>query len=195
VRGLLIGCLLALAAFVPIGAALLSPLLAWRDPIYIAAGLAGVVALSLLLIQPLLAANALPMISVRTARRLHRWVGCVLLVCLTIHVVGLWITSPPDVIDALTFNSPTPFSVWGVIAMWALLAAALLAMLRAHFRTRQRVWKTLHKTLAAIVVLSTAMHAMKIDGTMEIVSKSVICGLVLIALLYSLRKLSERATT
>ena len=31
-------------------------------------------------------------------------------VAVVIHVAGLWITSPPDMIDALLFTSPTPFS-------------------------------------------------------------------------------------
>ena len=35
---------------------------------------------------------------------------------------------------ALLFVSPTPFSAWGVIAMWAVFTAALLAAL-SHLRT------------------------------------------------------------
>ena len=51
---------LATAVAVPIAAAAASPLLAWRDPVYIAAGFAGVVAMALLLVQPLLAGGYLP---------------------------------------------------------------------------------------------------------------------------------------
>ena len=50
-----------------------------------------------------------------------------------VHVAGLWLTSPPDVIDVLLFRSPTPFSAWGAIAMWAVFAAALWAALGCTF--------------------------------------------------------------
>jgi hypothetical protein len=48
----------------------------------------------------------------------------VLVVAVVVHVGGLWITSPPDMIDALLLTSPTPFSAFGVIAMWAIFAVA-----------------------------------------------------------------------
>ena len=41
----------------------------------------------------------------------------------------LWITNLPDEIDGLLFASPTPFSAWGVIAMWAVFAAAFRGLL------------------------------------------------------------------
>ncbi|SDZ20545.1 hypothetical protein SAMN05444004_107151 [Jannaschia faecimaris] len=96
---------------VPMLAATASPLLAWRNPTYIAAGLAGVVALALLLVQPLLVGGYLPGLLAKRGRRVHRRVGGVLVVAVVIHVAALWITSPPDVIDALFFASPIPFSV------------------------------------------------------------------------------------
>ena len=54
----------------------------------------------------------------------------VLVIAVVLHVAGLWVTSPPDVIDALLFVAPTPFSNWGIIAMWALFATGLRA--RTH---------------------------------------------------------------
>jgi len=98
-----------------------------------------------------------------------------------IHVGGLWITSPPDVIDALLFASPTPFSGWGVIAMWAILAAALLVALRRRMRLRPRTWRMGHSFLAVVTVVGTVVHAMLIEGTMETVSKAALCALVLVA--------------
>ncbi len=67
-----------------------SPLLVWRDSIYIMASFLGTAGLALMLFQPL-------------------------------------ITRPPDVVDVLLFHSPAPFSIWGVMAMWAIFVAALLA--------------------------------------------------------------------
>ena len=100
---------------------------------------------------------------------------------IVLHVAGLWITSAPDVIDALLFNSPTPFSAWGVIAMWALFAAALLALLRQRLRLRPRIWRFAHTALAGVVVVGSVVHALLIEGTMETVSKVALCILVLMA--------------
>ncbi|MFX0544063.1 ferric reductase-like transmembrane domain-containing protein [Roseovarius sp. S1116L3] len=165
----------------PLALAAVSPLLAWRQPIYIAAGFAGVVALALLLLQPLLAGGYLPGLTVFREGRIHRWIGVSLLAAVIIHVIGLWITSPPDVVDALLFTSPTPFSDWGVIAMWALFATALLAALRKRLRLRWRFWLGAHGALAVVIVSGSVVHAMLIDGTMEVVSKTALCALVLIA--------------
>jgi len=159
----------------------MSPLLAWRDAVYIVAGFTGIIALTLLLLQPLLAGGHLPGLTSRRARIAHRWIGTALVVAIVVHVGGLWITSPPDVIDALLFASPTAFSAWGVIAMWAVFAAALLAVFRWRLRLSLPKWRLAHTSLAVITVVGSAVHAMLIDGTMEIWSKSLLCAFVLIA--------------
>ena len=166
-----LGLWTALAALIltPLALAATSPLLAWREPVYIAAGFAGIAAMTLLLLQPLLAGDLLPGLARRTARQLHRLTGAAILLVLLIHVAGLWITSPPDMVDALTFTSPTPFSVFGVLAMWALLATALLAANRR--RLRVRTWRRAHLALAAIIIPGTILHAVQIEGTMEPLSK------------------------
>lgn len=180
-RFILIWATVAVVIAVPIAAAAVSPQLAWRHPVYIAAGFAGIVALALLLIQPLAIGAYLPGLSPHGRRRLHRWTGVVLVVAVSMHIAGLWITSPADVIDALLFASPTPFSPWGVIAMWATFAAALLAALRRRLRLRPRTWRNAHTILAMVVVAGTSAHALLIEGTMETVSKIVLCVAVLIA--------------
>ena len=95
----------ALAVAVPLGVAATSPLLQWRDPVYIAAGFAGVAGLALMLAQPLLAKGYLPHMRGPRGRRWHRWTGMALIALIIVHVGGLWITSPPDVIDALLLRS------------------------------------------------------------------------------------------
>jgi predicted ferric reductase len=180
-RAIMVWAVLASAVAVPLVVAGTSPLLAWRDPIYILGGFAGIVALCLLLFQPLLATGSLPGVMTARSRRLHRWVGAALVVAVVIHVAGLWMTSPPDIIDALTFTAPTPFSAWGVIAMWALFAAALMGVLRRRLRLRPLLWRKVHASLAGLVVIGSAVHALLIEGTMETVSKSVLCLLVLAA--------------
>lgn len=170
---------LAAALGVPIAAAAASPLLAWRDPLYILACFAGIVALGLMLVQPLLIAGYLPGLSAYRGRRFHRWTGGALVVAVVIHVGGLWITSPPDMLDALLFVSPTPFSPWGVIAMWAIFAVALLAVLRRRLGLRR--WRIAHMLLAVVIVAGSVVHGVLIEGTMETVSKVALCALVLAA--------------
>jgi predicted ferric reductase len=173
----------ATAIAVPIVAATLSPLLAWREPVYIVACLAGVAGLGLMLLQPLLIGGFLPGFSPYQARRVHRWTGALLVAAVIMHVAGLWITSPPDVIDALLFRSPTPFAAWGVTAMWAIFGVAILVALRQRLGLRPRNWRIAHTVLAAVIVIGTAVHSVLIDGTMETVSKVALCALVIAATL------------
>ena len=180
-RAVVIWAALAAVLAVPLAVAARSPLLAWRDPVYIAAGLAGVVALGLLLLQPLLAGGYLPGLRMRLGRRVHAWVGAGLVAALAVHIGALWLTSPPDVVDALLLRSPTPFSAWGVIATWAVLTSALLAVLRGRLRWRLMVWRLCHIGLALVIVLSSVVHAMLIDGTMGLMSKAALSALVVAA--------------
>jgi predicted ferric reductase len=180
-RVTLIWAALAAALGVPIVAAAASPLLEWRDAIYILAGFAGIVALGLVLVQPLLIGGYLPGLSAYRRRRSHLWIGGALLVAVVVHVVGLWITSPPDMIDALVFASPTPFSPFGVIAMWAIFAVALLAALRGRLGLGPQKWRIAHMVLAVVIVVGSVVHAILIEGTMETMSKAALCALVLVA--------------
>lgn len=178
VRASLIWVALGIAVSVPIAIAANSPLLAWRQPVYIAAGFAGVVAMALMLCQPLLAGGYLPGLPALRGRRIHRWVGGMLVSAVALHVAGLWLTSPPDVIDALLFVSPTPFSAWGVVAMWALFATALLAALRRRLRIRPKLWRLVHTLFILVIVPGSVVHAVLIEGTMGTASKAALCALV-----------------
>lgn len=170
--------------------AAMSPYLEWRDAIYISASFAGILALGLLLVQPLLIAGYLPGLSAYGARRLHLWVGGALVVLIIIHVAGLWITSPPDMRDALLFRSPTLFSPFGVVAMWAIFAVAALALLR--HRLGLRWWRITHMSLAAIIVGCSVVHGMLIEGTMETMSKAALCALVAAATVKVMAELWSR---
>lgn len=185
---------LALAVGVPVAIAATSPLLAYRQPVYIAAGLAGVLALALLLVQPLLAAGLLPGLDGRRGRLVHRGAGGALVALVVVHVAGLWATSPPDVIDALTFTSPTPFAPWGVVAMWAVFATAALALLRRRLRLRPRTWARGHAGLGAVIVSGSIVHAVLIQGTMGPVSKAALCVLAVLATALSLRATGHLGT-
>ena len=178
-RMTLIWAALAAAICVPIVFAAASPLLAYRGPVYILAGFAGMIALGLVLVQPLLIGGYLPGLPGYQGRRAHHWIGGALVVAVLVHVAGLWITSPPDMIDALLLVSPTPFSPFGVIAMWAIFAVALLAAFRRRLGLAPRTWRIAHMLLAVVIVIGGVVHAVFVEGTMETMSKAALCALVL----------------
>ena len=180
-RTALIWTALALALGAPLVAAGFSPQLQWRSGIYIACGFAGIFAMGLLLVQPLLAAGDLPPLGPARSRKVHRAIGALLLLAVVGHIGGLWLTSPPDVTDALLLASPTPFSLWGVIAMWAVFGAWLMAVLRRRVRLRPLTWRRLHVGLAVIIAATTVAHAALIDCTMELITKIGLSLLVLTA--------------
>ncbi len=197
-RVTLIWALLAAAIVVPMAAAAASPQLEWRDPVYIVAGFAGIIALGLVLVQPLLIGGYLPGLPAYRGRRAHYWIGGALVVAVVIHVGGLWITSPPDMIDALLFVSPTPFSPFGVIAMWAIFAVALLAALRRRLGLGPQKWRIAHMSLAVVIVVGSVVHGMLVEGTMETMSKAALCALVVAAtikVMADLRVWRRRATS
>jgi predicted ferric reductase len=101
-------------------------------------------------------------------------------------------------IDALLFVSPTPFSPFGVIAMWAIFAVAILAAFRRRLGLAPRTWRIAHMILAAVIVVGGVVHSMLIEGTMETVSKAALCALVLAAfikVMIDLRVWRRRATS
>lgn len=178
-RAVLIWTGLALALAVPLWLAAQSPLLQYRQPAYILGGFAGIVGLGVMLLQPLLAGGALPGVAARFARRAHRWIGTALVALVIAHIAGLWFTSPPDVIDVLLFRSPTPFGLWGALAMWAVFASAALALFRR--RLAVRVWRAGHRWTTGAAVLGTVLHAVLIQGAMESYSKWALCAAAVLA--------------
>ena len=180
-RVALIWAALVAAICVPIALAATSDLLAWRGPVYILAGFAGIIALGLVLVQPLLIGGYLPGLPGYRGRRAHYWIGGALVVAVVVHVGGLWISSPPDMIDALLFVSPTPFSPFGVIAMWAIFAVALMAAFRRRLGLAPRTWRIAHMFLAVVIVVGSVVHGLLIEGTMETMSKAALCALVVLA--------------
>ncbi len=188
-RGGLIWAGLALVIALPILAATQSPQLQWREPIYIAASFTGILGMAFMVLQPLLAGSWLPWFGGLRGRRFHSIVGGLIGIAVLLHVAGLWITSPPDVIDALLLVSPTPFSLWGVIAFWAVLISALGAYLRTPLRWRVRTWRLLHTVLILLIVPGTIAHVLLIDGIMEWFTKVMLCavlGLVTAKVVYDL---------
>lgn len=171
-------CVLAIA--IVVGLAAMSPLLQWRGPIYIAACFAGIIAFCVMLVQPLLITGDLPTNRPLKARQLHRIVGMGIMILIIIHIVGLYWVSPMDVVDVLLLRSPTPFGLWGAIGFYAAFALSLVLVFKD--RLSVKTWRHAHLTLAMIIVVATILHALQIEGTMEQISKWVLCGFVIGAL-------------
>lgn len=167
--------MIAAVLIAPIVIATGSPFLTSRNPAYILAGFSGIICLELLVIQPMLAAGYIPGLPKPLARRWHRLTGAAICVAVMLHVGGLFVTSPPDTMDALLLVAPTPFSVYGVTAFWGVILTALLVLLRKRSGLRLSTWRIIHNGLAFVVVLSTAIHALQIEGTMGTASKWVVC--------------------
>lgn len=172
---------LAVVMLAPLWIAVTSPLLAGRDVVYIIGGFAGILALILLLIQPLLAAGFVPGLNPVQARRWHQRTGSALVIALALHIIGLYLTSPPDMIDALLLVAPTLYSIFGVIGMWALILIVLLVVARSRLGMRVTMWRVVHNTLAVVVVVASVTHALMIEGAMGPLSKLILCLCVLAA--------------
>ncbi|MEM6906737.1 MAG: ferric reductase, partial [Pseudomonadota bacterium] len=68
------------------------------------------------------------------------------------------------------------------IAMWAAFAAGLIAALRKWLRWRPMRWRMVHASLAGVVVVGTVVHALLIEGTMELLTKVGLCTLVILVM-------------
>jgi predicted ferric reductase len=154
--------------------------------------MAGVVALALLLVQPLLAAGLLPGPSILTARRWHRWIGATIVAAVLLHVGGLYLYSPDDISDALLLVSPTPFAVYGVIGLVGVVLTALLAAVRSRVGVRYGIWRIVHNAVSVVVVVSSVVHAVMIAGAMGFVSKAILCVLVIAAAIVALLRVHAR---
>lgn len=174
----------------PVAMATRSPYLPFRSSIYVLAGFAGIICLSIFVLQPLLSTNHLPLHPIQT-RRLHRIVGTSVLILAIMHVAGLYLTSPPDVIDALLLRAPTLFSVFGVVAMWGIILTVLIAKLRRTLPAN--IWRATHRTLSTLVIFATLIHALQIQGMMEPITKWIISIAVLLSIGFTLIWLKPRA--
>ncbi|WP_100963995.1 ferric reductase-like transmembrane domain-containing protein [Bosea sp. FBZP-16] len=166
---------IAAVAIIPVVAAALSPLQRGREFLWVVGGMAGVAALSLLFVQPLLTATAPVLMQPARGLRWHRWGGIAIVAGVALHVGALYAYSPEDVMDALLLVAPTPFSLYGVISLWCLVLTAILAVMRRRLRFSHRNWRIAHSVLAVAIVSAGSVHAILIEGAMEEFSKLMVC--------------------
>lgn len=171
--------LIAAVAIAPLAVAAASPLQASRDVMWVVGGMAGVVALSLLFLQPVLITGALSSLRSSQERRWHRWIGTAVVLLVLLHVLGLYFTSPEDITDALLLVSPTPFAVYGVLGLVGVILTACLAAFRSYLT--RKTWQGVHTFLAVLIVVGSVVHALLIEGVMGETSKLVLCVFLMIA--------------
>jgi DMSO/TMAO reductase YedYZ heme-binding membrane subunit len=69
------------------------------------------------------------------------------------------------------------------------LCCRLVAVLRRRLRWRPKTWQKIHSTLALGVVMGGAAHAFLIEGTMEPVTKAILCVAAVVVTLKAIRDL------
>ena len=76
--------------------------------------------------------------------------------------------------------------------MWTIFLTGLIAALRRRLRISPRQWQWVHMALAVVIVVSTIVHALLIDGTMGALSKAMLCALVAGAALWAMIDMKHR---
>lgn len=158
--------LITLLLVAPAALSLLSPLQVGRDFWWIVGALAGIVALSLVVLQVLLTTPWLIGILDTSTMRLHRLLGLAVAGVVIAHVLGLYLYSPDDVSDALVLAAPT-HSRLGVLSAWCVLLSVALALARRRLGLTYSDWQILHAALAVFVVATAVGHTLMIRGTLD----------------------------
>lgn len=164
----------------PLVVALVSPLQTGREAIWVIGALAGVLALSLLVIQVLLPTPWLRGIIIGDDSRVHRLLGIAIAVIVIVHVGGLYVTSPDDIADALVLQAPT-YSRLGVLSAWCLALSLGLALARRKLALTYSDWQIVHAFLAVVVVTTAVAHTVMIRGTLDGPVEVLLCGAAVIA--------------
>ena len=171
---------LASLLLLPISAALASPLQQGRDISWVLGGLAGILALGLLVVQMLLPTNWLRGLFAIGDMRLHRVLGIAVAGVVIAHVLGLYVYSPDDVRDALVLAAPT-YSRLGVLSAWCVLLSVVLALARRRLGLTYSDWQILHAVLAVVVVATAVGHTVLIRGALDGPAELLLCGAAVLA--------------
>ena len=134
---------------------------------------AGALAVSALVLQPLLAG--------RGRLAVHQVLGVVALALVLAHVGALMILAPDDALFAMSPDGPTRARM-ALIATIALLAVVLLGLLRRRLPLRGATWRILHAFLATLVIILGFGHAILTDGALDGAGTAVLLGLGALAL-------------
>ena len=159
---------------VPVTLALTDRHLADASAALVLSTAAGGLAVSALVLQPLLARGR------RIAR--HQILGTVAFVLVLVHVGALFAESPGDAWFALSPDGPTRARM-ALIATIALFGAVALGALRSRLSLGGGTWRVLHAYLAAVVIALGIGHAVLTDGALDDAGTTVLIALGALGLL------------
>jgi predicted ferric reductase len=134
---------------------------------------AGALAVSALVLQPVLAA--------RGRLGVHQVLGLVALGLVLVHVGALLILAPDDALFAMSPDGPTRARM-ALMATIALVAVVLLGLLRRRLPLDGATWRILHGFLAALVIALGFGHAVITDGALDGPGTVVLLGFAGLAL-------------
>jgi predicted ferric reductase len=149
---------IAALAAVPLVLALTDPHLAGASPALTISTATGAVAVSVLVLQPLMAGTG-------RVRR-HRLLGVVALVLVLVHVAALFVESPSDARFALSPDGPTRARM-ALFATIALVALVAVGALRGRLPLAPSSWRAVHAYLAVVVIVLGLGHALLTDGALD----------------------------
>ena len=158
VRALAFGAGAVAVAAVPVAVALTDRHLAGASAALALSTIAGALAVSALVLQPLLA----------RARRIarHQILGVVAFALVLVHVGALFAEAPDDAWFALSPDGPTRARM-ALIATIALFAVVALGGLRSRLPLSAGTWRVLHAYLAVVVITLGIGHAVLTDGALD----------------------------
>jgi predicted ferric reductase len=165
-----------LLLLVPVVASGFSPLQEGRDATWIVGAVAGILALSLLILQVLLPTPWLAGLDLP----LHRVLGLGVAGLVVAHVAGLYLYSPDDVRDALVLAVPT-HSRLGVLSAWTVLLSVGLALARRRLGLTYSDWQIMHAALAVAIVGTAVGHTVTIRGTLDGPAELLLCAAAVVA--------------
>ena len=180
-RGLLAG--LAAVGVLPLALALTDAHLAPGPPALVISTAAGALAVSALVLQPLLVARMRPSAGVLAGRqvRWHRLLGAGVLALVLLHVGALFVLEVDDTLFAMSPDGPTRARM-ALIATIALFGVVALGVMRGRLPLADSSWRILHAYLAVLVIVLGVGHAVLTDGALDGAGTPLLVGLGLLAL-------------
>ena len=158
----------------PIALALTDGHLASGPPALVVSTGAAALAVSALVLQPLLAGS--------NCISWHRVLGGVALALVLVHVGGLFLVEVDDTLFAMSPDGPTRARM-ALIGTVALIAVVGLGAARTRLPMSGPTWRILHAFLAALVIALGFGHALLTDGALDGPGTVVLVGLGMAALL------------
>jgi len=173
-RTLAFGGAALVVAAVPVALALTDRHLSSASAALVLSTVTGALAVSALVVQPLLARGH------RIAR--HQILGTVAFALVLVHVGALFVESPSDAWFAISPDGPTRARM-ALIATIALIGVVALGALRTRLPLRGGTWRLLHAYLAVVVLTLGIGHAFLTDGALDDAGTVVLVVLGVIGLL------------